>query len=1009
MSRIRNHDFSCYSDQELREEFAASRNILSGAEFDILPTVFAIVAETVDRRLGSWRVFETAPDLDDSPAWTSGNGAQVVTESIAEVADRRRFSRDGDILLSAEFYRATRESSHAGRLRFRPTDEQLAAGIHLYRGRAVQMDAGEGKTVASAFPAALHALMGHRVHVITANDYLADRDARLLEPVYQSLGLSSGPLLQHMEDGERRQVYSRDIVYASMRELGFDYLRDNLKTDTRQRVRPAGQLGESVAIVDEADHALIDEAFTPMIISGSPSGSSRTATRANRVVEEMVRSQRDMAQLLASELESADHGQRGASRLSARLLLADPDNVALQRHTAFQPRSPREAWRLAADEYDTLAEGLLYTVHPGNRLLSLTETGRAFLEERLGPVYDAPSPTTDSEVLPRPALARTAGSARRKSRRFGLANQVLQSLRAHLLMRRDIDYLVMDDGVTLIDQQTGRPKPDSIYQHGLQPAVEAKEGVKVHPDSETLAWISVAGYISRYRQVCGITGTATPAAGEFQRKYGLDVAEVPPTIPSLRSVHPPRVYLSRVDKIATVVDEVAARHSMGQPVLLAARTVEQSEELSGELHKRDIPHRLLNAVTTASEASIVREAGSFGAVTVSTPMAGRGTDIVLESGLNLRLVQHCVAEIRRMLARNASVVEVRCPSEAQASVLLAELEGSAIPCETTQSEDGVSVVVKDGQDHGRRRVEFALGLCVIGTEVYDSRRTELQLYGRSGRQGEFGLTQSFLSLEDRPVALEAESFLKLQSSRRTDEDARSFYSGQRVSRLVERLQDAADREEEALRGYLQDYAAEFDRQAHRYYALRQQAMETTDIYGLCQKSADRVAFRLASRHIGLDAEDYPRRFRIMADEVRRDLGVDCSGLYGEDLSLLPAGLSDLLAARLEERAAEVDMNASSSLARLLYLQVCGELWPGHLALLRDLTAIQLLGGANHKSAVAHFTTRAQDAWRDFWEMVEAEFVSRLFTMPLAGGAEEPAVVVSQETELLLAQYHPSPL
>ncbi len=1009
MSRIRNHDFSCYSDQELREEFAASRNVLSGAESDILSTVFAIVAETVDRRLGSWRVFEPAPDLDDSPAWTSGNGAQVVTESIAEVADRRSFSRDGDILLKAEFYRATRESCHAGRLRFRPTDEQLLAGIHLYRGRAVQMDAGEGKTVASALPAALHALMGHRVHVITANDYLADRDARLLEPVYQSLGLSSGPLLQQMEDGERRQVYSRDIVYASMRELGFDYLRDNLKTDGRQRVRPAGQLGESVAIVDEADHALIDEAFTPMIISGSPTGSSRTATRANRVVGEMVRSQRDMARELAGELEGAALGQRGASRLAARLLLADPDNVALHRHTAAQPRSLREAWRLAADEYATLAEGLLYTVHPGNRLLSLTETGRAFLEERLGPVYDAPSPPTDSEVPPPPALARAAGSARRKSRRFGLANQVLQSLRAHLLMRRDIDYLVMDDGVTLIDQQTGRPKPDSIYQHGLQAAVEAKEGVKVHPDSETLAWISVAGYISRYRQVCGITGTATPAAGEFQRKYGLDVAEVPPTIPSLRSVHPPRVYLSREDKIATVVDEVAARHSMGQPVLLAARTVEQSEELRGELQKSNIPHRLLNAVTTASEASIVREAGSFGAVTVSTPMAGRGTDIVLENGLNQRLVQHCVAEIRRMLAGNASVLEVRCPSEAQASVLRAELEGNAIPYETTQREDGVSVVVKSGQGHGRRRVEFALGLCVIGTEVYDSRRTELQLYGRSGRQGEFGLTQSFLSLEDRPVALEAESFLKLQSSRQTDEDGRSFYTGQRVSRLVERLQDAADREEEALRGYLQDYAAEFDRQAHRYYALRRQAMETTDIYAMCQKSADRVAFRLASRHIGLDAEDYPRRFRIMADEVRLDLGVDCSGLYGEDLSLLPAGLSDLLAARLEERAAEIEVKAFSSLARLLYLQVCGELWPGHLALLRDLTAIQLLGGANHKSAVAHFTSRAQDAWRDFWEMVEAVFVSRLFTMPLACGTEEPAVVVSPETELLLAQYHPSPL
>ena len=767
LSRIRNHNFADYSDEELRDAFATLRNEGTGASSDTLPMAFAIVAETVDRRLGSWRVFDADSVFDEFLKWTDEQDERFITNTLAYIAAQRRFRRDGDILLSAESYRAVRISSQASGLRFRATDEQLIAGIHLFHGKVVQMDAGEGKTVASAFPAAFHALMRHQVHVITANDYLAERDARLLEPVYQSLGLSSGPLLQHMEDGERRQVYRRDIIYGSMRELGFDYLRDNLKTDSRQRVRRAGQLGETVAIVDEADHALIDEAFTPMIISGSPSGSSRNALRVDRAVNEMIRCQRQRAQQLDCELDEADVGKREASLLAARLLLADPDNAALQRHVAAQPRSLREAWRFAADEHATLSDGLLYTVHPGNRFVSLTEEGRAFLEERLGPVYENPLAQPGATGLQSPTPIKTAGNVRRLSRRYGLANQVLQSLRAHLLMKRDADYLVGDDGVTLVDQQTGRAKPDSIYQHGLQAAVEAKEGVRVHPESETLAWISVAGYVSRYRQVCGITGTATPAAGEFRRKYGLAVAEVPPAIPTRRSVLPAKVYLSREDKIAAVIDEVATRHAMGQPVLLAARTVEQSEELSGELHERGIPHRLLNAVTTAWEASIVREAGSFGAVTVSTPMAGRGTDIVLENGLNRRLVGHCAAEVRRMLAADAGEVQVTCPSEAEAAVLRAELERSGLPGRAAVSEEGalVSVGAADGGAH--RRFSFGLGLCVIGTEVYDSRRTELQLYGRSGRQGEFGLSQTILSLEDRPVALEAEAFLKLQSCRTT--------------------------------------------------------------------------------------------------------------------------------------------------------------------------------------------------------------------------------------------------
>ena len=742
------------------------------------------------------------------------------------------------------------EESVYRRLGLRATGEQLLAGIALFRGMVVQMDAGEGKTVAAAFPAALHALRGRPVHVVTANDYLADRDAKLLAPVYEALGLSIGAVLQHTEEGERRHVYRRAIVYGAMRELGFDYLRDNLKSDAALRVqRP--ELSDAVAIVDEADHTLIDEAFTPMIISGNPAGSSRAAIRADRAVAELIRAQQGIARELAAELDSAIRPApsvipaKAGIRLLARLLLAQPGNPALRRLFAAHPRSLRQARALAEDNDHDLIAGLYFAVHPGRRFVTLTEKGREFLEQRLGPFYDgvnAPAPSTSSgQVLTFPQgegevssdgdlplmerRRRDGRAARSQSRRYGLNNRVLQSLRARLLLKRDVDYLVDGDGVALIDPHTGRPKPDNIYQHGLQAAVEAKEGVTVRPDSETLAWISVAGFVSLYGQVSGITGTAAPAAGEFRRKYGLEVAIIPPVKPPARVNQPPKVFLTHEDKIAAVVGEVASRHLMGQPVLAATRTVEQSEELSRELARRGISHQLLNAVTTHAEARIVRDAGRFGAVTVSTPMAGRGTDIVLEPGLNALLVQHCANEVRRLLVLGVDAIDVDCSSPEQAGVLRVELERSGQLDIAEAPDSGLRVTLRGNDRLGEvRRIEFALGLCVIGTEIYDSRRVELQLRGRSGRQGEFGLAQTFLSLEDRLVNLDADGFLKLSAYRRADGAGRICYTGPEVARRIERLQAAADREGEVQRGLMQDYSAEFDRQTNLYHRRREEVI-----------------------------------------------------------------------------------------------------------------------------------------------------------------------------------------
>ena len=475
-------------------------------------------------------------------------------------------------------------------------------------------------------------------------------------------------------------------------------------------------------------------------------------------------------------------------------------------------------------------------------------------------------------------------------------------------------------------------------------------------------------------------------------------------------------------------------------MLAGTRTVEQSEELGRVLEERDVPHRVLNAVTTHAEARIVRDAGAFGAATVATHMAGRGTDILLDPGLDARIARQCAAEVRRMLSGGAgdmAAVEVRCPSPEQADVLAEALacEG-ACDMETDAGSATLIVSLRDDSSLSPRerarvraspayvgKLDFALGLCVIGTEIHDSARIALQLDGRSGRQGQFGLTRTFLSLEDRLVNLEADAIQKLAGCRGTDAAGRVCYRGPQVTRRIERLQTAADREGEAQRGLIQDYAAELDRQTHLYYQRRQDVIlsglrfhphpdplpQGEGIWDMCREAVGRVASSLAAAHLRPDADDdYPRRFEAMAEEARTDYGVDCSPLYGLDLALVPGELAALLNERLERQASRLGRkSAFPEAARLVYLQVCADLWPGHIALLRDSLSSQLLTGHSHKSAVAQYIRRSAEAWRVLWERVDAEFLSRLATIPMAV-PDAPAVEVSSETELLLRALSPPP-
>jgi preprotein translocase subunit SecA len=817
-------------------------------------------------------------------------------------------------------------------LDLRPTGEQLLAGVHLFDGSIAQLNAGEGKTIAAAFPAVAHALLGRSVHTITANDYLASRDADLLSPVYQSLGIRVGSVLGYMEDDERRQNYGKDVVYGTMREFGFDFLRDNLKTGGEERVQ--GKL--EAAIIDEVDHALIDEAFTPMIISGSPLGNRGPVTKVKRAVGRLIDRQSEIARGLADQLAQPGVSLREKTRIMAQLLLAEPDNPALKQCLAAEPGLFKRTMLAAESDSADLTPGLLYVIAADKRFVTLTEQGREVLVQQLGPFYDG-RPLEErletlgaSERLTLGEQRRLAAAVRRRlARQYNLGNQVYQMLRACLLLHRDVDYLVTEDQLVLIDRATGRPKVDCVYQNGLQSAVEAREGITPRPETETLGQISVEGFVKRYQWVSGMTGTATTSTGEFRQRYGLKVVELPPARPVKRVDLGYRVYLNKQQKVLAIIDEVAASHRVGQPVLVGTLTVEDSHELSRLLSERGIPHNLLSAVSCEAEARIVREAGAFGAVTVATNMAGRGTDILLEPGLDARITERCA-----------------------------------------------SLAAQD-------RPDFSLGLRVIGTEINDSPRIDLQLSGRSGRQGNFGVTQTLLSLEDRLLNLHVDGVLKLKRCRKVDAAGLTYFAGQPVDSHIKVVQRMTEREAEVQRSLLQDYTAVLDRQTDLFYQHRRQAVASASFKQSCTPLVQSLAGRLVAGHFaGVTSDLYPSQFARFADELRLDYDVDCSSFWGLDLTTLPAELGQLFIGRLEGLEREVGPANFDYLAILLYRNTCDELWKSQVCELQDSFLNQTLSSSSHKSAVAHYIRRSFKAWDEFLELVEADYLSRLLTFPV---------------------------
>ena len=1039
VASVRDLDYSSHSDDELSNALHVLGQQYREPDVDAaIPVAFAIVDEAVRRRLGTWKLFTPAgrhgpfePHLalarGAAEAASSGHAPvpdatlddlgldaddAIIVNTLTAVAERSTREYWSAISLPAAFYGAVRAKDNGGELAFDPTDEQLAAGRLLFEGRVVEMSAGEGKTVAAAFPAVLHAVLGRRVHIVTANDYLASRDAEWLRPVYESLGLSVGAVLGHMNDEERRQAYGWQITYATLREVGFDFMRDNLRYSQADRV----QTGFDVAIVDEADQALVDDAGTPIIIAGSPTETGRAVHRANRVVEQLVAHQRSIVAGLERRISSGITKDKMVHEL-AHLLVADPVSKLLAHFLASDPALgrcvQRTAESLAEDRDGGPAGGLLYAVEGESESVTLTERGRSYLERWLGPLFELDgTELEEGSVETRDRSVHDQREAANRSvqhfqTRYTHLNQVYQALRAHVLLKRDVDYVVTDGEVALVDGLTGRRRPYTRYQHGLQAAIEAKERVRVHPEPEVLAETSVPGLMGQYRRLSGMTGTALASSDELRHLYGLDAVAVPSTQPSMRVDQPARVYATRRHKLAAVVDCVRSWHRVGRPVLICTLTVEQSRELSRLLVKEGIRHSMLNAVSSAEEEEVVRRAGSLGAVTVATNMAGRGTDILLDPDLNVRVIERYVALVQESLSQRAGRVSAKCGTSAEAALLrsaLREVGDLRVLTEQAGSPHTTLIASKTASAGDCTvELEFGLGLYVIGTEMNEARRIDDQLRGRCARQGAFGGSRFFLSLEDRPLLGRLD--LKAEEQK-TDAAGREYLEGRDTTCRLRRVQAAVEADEEADRSRLIDFSRVTERLTLARYKARAELVEAAEVHGIVDELIREAARRVVARHLPPEAiHEYARRFDRLADATWLDYGIECDGLWGQGMDALEDGVTRLLRSKVRDVRRRLREAGASGAERVLLLQTTDGASRAYVAGAQAATLGFQLCAWGHRAAVVDFMRHSLEASEQLRGDVAETFLARFVRVqppPPETAADPGEVDLIEDIDAILA-------
>ena len=814
-------------------------------------------------------------------------------ELAAKTSEFRQRLANGEPLddLLVDAFAVVREASRRV-LNMRHFDVQMIGGIILHQGKIAEMKTGEGKTLVATLPVYLNALTGDGVHVVTVNDYLARRDSEWMGRIYRFLGMSVGLIVHGLDDEERRAAYHCDITYGTNNEFGFDYLRDNMKF----RLEECVQREHNYAIVDEVDSILIDEARTPLIISGPSEESTDKYYRVNAIIPRLVRGE---------VIEGREPGQK----------------------------------------YTTGD----YTVDERNRTVALTEEGVAKVERLLG----VPN-LYDPEYIE-------------------LNHHVQQALRAHVLYHRDRDYLVKDGEVIIVDEFTGRLMPGRRWSDGLHQAIEAKEGVKIERENQTLATVTFQNYFRLYKKLAGMTGTADTEAAEFNKIYNLDVVVAPTNKPMIRRDLNDIVYRTEVEKWRNAAKDIAERHKTGQPVLVGTISVEKSEKLSGILKKMGVRHEVLNAKNHEREAYIVAQAGRLGAVTVSTNMAGRGTDILLggnpeflsqEEALKSKAAESIPAELSSTIADTHYYYFVR-----------GELH-YRVPIERWKEIFGR---YKAQCDEEHEKVVAAGGLCIIGTERHESRRIDNQLRGRAGRQGDPGESRFYLSLQDDLLRIfGGDRIQNLMLRLGMEEDVP--IESRLITKRIEAAQKAVEAQNFAIRKHVKEYDDVMDKQRKAVYGLRRQLLEGRDMKERLFEIVDGILASFIDIRCPEGLDPYKWDLAGLQTDINSQFGVKILPADIQQLSRIEMEeyILERLRKRYDEKEALVGPEVMRETERMVWLSVIDQQWKDHLLSMDHLKEGIGMRAYGQKDPLIEYKKEGFRLFQEMMDRIEDETVRFLF-------------------------------
>jgi preprotein translocase subunit SecA len=793
-----------------------------------------------------------------------------IKERTAALKARAAAGESLDALLPEAFANCREAARRA--LGLRPFDVQLKGGIFLHQGNISEMKTGEGKTLMATLPAYLNALAGKGVHIVTVNDYLAKRDAEWMGKVYAALGLTVGVVYPYQPDAEKKAAYRADITYATNNELGFDYLRDNMKSS----IDEMSQRGHFFAIVDEVDSILVDEARTPLIISGPSQDRGALYTSVNALIPELM-----------------------------------PEHYKLDEKT---------------------------------RNVTLTEDGNEFIERRL----------QETGLLPE-------GQSLYDPESTTIVHHVTQGLRAHKLFNKDQQYIVRDGEVMLIDEFTGRMMRGRRLSDGLHQAIEAKEGVAIQPENVTLASVTFQNYFRLYQKLSGMTGTAATEAEEFQEIYRLGVVEVPTNKPVARKDEHDQVYRTAREKYEGIVAAIKEANAKGQPILVGTTSIEKSEFLSAMLKKEGVPHNVLNARHHEQEAKIVADAGRFGAVTIATNMAGRGTDIQLGGNVEMKVMEAIAADPHLH------------PDEVRARI------------EAEHAEE-------------KARVIAAGGLFVLGTERHESRRIDNQLRGRSGRQGDPGRSAFFLSLEDDLMRIFGSDRLdKVLSTLGMKEGEAIVHPW--VNKSLERAQAKVEGRNFDIRKQLLKYDDVMNDQRKVIFGQRMEIMESEDLADITEDMRGQVVEDLVDQF--MPPKSYPDQWDAagLASAVREKLGMDLpvaawAAEEGADQAVVRDRIAAAADQMMAEKATAFGAEAMRQIEKQVLLQTIDTKWREHLLRLEHLRSVVNFRGYAQRDPLNEYKSEGFQLFETMLNSLRQDVTQRLaLVRPLT--AEEQQAMMAQ--------------